>query len=176
MHIVGLLFGALATLGVILWRLHVAAEAAKGLAETAEAAHGIVRRWRWRRKATSDSLAQVENPREAAAAMMVAVAQSDGALTERERQAILTEITTRFEATARQAEDLLALARWIVRDVHDIDRALARLTPVVARTLTASQRRELIQMLEAVAAAEATPEAIEREAIARLARALDFAA
>ena len=30
MHIIGLLLGALATLGVILWRLHMAAEAAKG--------------------------------------------------------------------------------------------------------------------------------------------------
>jgi uncharacterized tellurite resistance protein B-like protein len=176
MHIVGLLLGALATLGVILWRLHMAAEAAKGLADTSEAAHSMVRRWRWRRKISADPLAQVEDPREAAAAMMVAVAQSDGALTERERQAILTEITRRFGATARQAEELLARARWIVRDVHDVDRALARLTPVVARTLMAPERRELIQMLEAVAAAEGAPGAVEGEAIRRLARALDAAA
>jgi uncharacterized tellurite resistance protein B-like protein len=153
MHIIGLLLGALATLGVILWRLHMAAEAAKGLAESTEAARGVVRRWRWRRKVSADSLAQVEDPREAAAAMMVAVAQSDGALTERERQAVLTQITTRFGATAGQAEDLLARARWIVRDVHDVDRALTCLTPVVARTLLASERRELLQMLEAVGAA-----------------------
>ena len=108
--------------------------------------------------------------------MMVAVAQSDGALTERERQAVLTQITTRFGATAGQAEDLLARARWIVRDVHDVDRALTCLTPVVARTLLASERRELLQMLEAVAAAEGPPGAIEGEAIRRLARALGSAA
>ena len=154
----------------------MAAEAAKGLAESAEAARGVVRRWRWRRKVSADSLAQVEDPREAAAAMMVAVAQSDGALTQRERQAVLTQITTRFGATAGQAEDLLARARWIVRDVHDVDRALTCLTPVVARTLLASERRELLQMLEAVAAAEGPPGAIEGEAIRRLARALGSAA
>jgi uncharacterized tellurite resistance protein B-like protein len=176
MHIVGILLGALATLGVILWRLHMAVEAAKGLAESAEAAQGVLRRWRWRRKVSSDQLAQVEDAREAAAAMMVAVAQSDGALTERERRTILAEITTRFGATARQAEDFLARARWIVRDVHDVDRALARLTPLVARTLAACERRELIQMVEAVAAAERAPGSIEREAIQRLARALGSAA
>jgi uncharacterized tellurite resistance protein B-like protein len=176
MHIVGMLLGALATFGVILWRLHLAAEAAKGLAESAEAAHGMLRRWRWRRKATSDPLADVEDPREAAAAMMVAVALSDGALTERERQAILAEITTRFQTTPRQADDLLARARWIVRDVHDVDRGLERLTPIVARMLAASERRELIQMLQAIAAAERPPGSIERLAILRLARALDSAA
>jgi uncharacterized tellurite resistance protein B-like protein len=104
------------------------------------------------------------------------VAQSDGALTERERRTILAEITTRFGATPRQAEDFLARARWIVRNVHDVDRALAHLTPLVTRTLTACERRELIQMLKAVAAAERAPGSIEREAIQRLARVLGSAA
>jgi uncharacterized tellurite resistance protein B-like protein len=175
MHIVGMFLGALATLGVILWRVHLAAEAAKGLADSAEAAHGMFRRWRWRRQALIDPLAQVEDPREAAAAMMVAVAQSDGALTERERHAILAEMTRRFRATSHQAGELLARARWIVRDVRDVDRGLDRLRPVVARTLAASERRELIQMLEIVAAAELTSGSIERGAIRRLARALEAA-
>jgi uncharacterized membrane protein YebE (DUF533 family) len=41
----------------------------------------------------------VQDPREAAIAMMVAVAQSDGAMTDRERQVIMAELVARVGAT-----------------------------------------------------------------------------
>src|SRR5262245_13155503 len=95
MHILVAIVSVLGVIGVVLWRLHMAAEAAKGLAETASDARGLFRRWRWQRKLASNPLDLIEDPREAAVAMMVAVAQSDGAMTDRERQVIVGEVGSR---------------------------------------------------------------------------------
>lgn len=172
MHILLALVAALGTLGIILWRLHMAAEAAKGLAETANEARGLIRGWRWRRKLAKNPLDLVQDPREAAAALMVAMAHSDGVLTERERQVILAEAVCRFEATERQAQELLAHARWLTRDVRDVDQCIARLAPLIRRTCDPDQICDVIEMVSKVAAAEGAPGAVEQQALDGLKRAL----
>jgi hypothetical protein len=132
MHILVAIVSLLGIIGVILWRLHMATEAAKGLAETASDARGLVRRWRWQRKLARNPLDLIQDPREAAVAMMVAVAQSDGAMTDRERQVIVTELVARIGATERQAEELLAHGRWLTREVHDIDYCFDKLAPLIS--------------------------------------------
>ena len=172
MHILVAIVGALGVVGVILWRLHMAAEAAKGLAETASDARGLFRRWRWRRQLARNPLDLIEDPREAAVAMMVALAQSDGAMTDRERHIILAELGTRIGATARQAEELLAHGRWLTRDVQDIDYCLDKLAPLIKRQCSPEQSRDVVEMLYAVASVEGHPGEIEGAAVARVQRAL----
>lgn len=166
-----ILLGLLAVMGVagtLLWRLNHAADAAREIADTADTARGLFRRWRWRQRTRVDLLAEIKDPREAAACMMVALAQSDGALSERERTAILRAMIEQFQATAPQAEDLFARARWLVRDVGDAAACFVRLQPVVTEKLAGPERRDLIVMLNAVAKADGEPRAAERDAIARL--------
>jgi hypothetical protein len=55
-------------------------------------ARGLFRRWGWQRKFAKDPLDLVSDPREGAVATMVAVAQHDGAIIEREKAAILRQI------------------------------------------------------------------------------------
>ena len=172
MHILVAIVTALGIIGVILWRLHMAAEAAKGLAETANDARGLFRRWRWQRKLASNPLDLVQDPREAAVAMMVAVAQSDGAMTDRERQVILAELVARIGATERQAEELLAHGRWLTRDVRDIDYCLDKLAPLIKRHCSPDQNRDVLEMLYSVARVEGQPGEIEGAALARVSRAL----
>jgi uncharacterized tellurite resistance protein B-like protein len=172
MHILVAIVSALGVIGVILWRLHMAAEAAKGLAETASDARGLVRRWRWRRKLATNPLDLIEDPREAAVAMMVAVAQSDGAMTDRERQVIITELVARVGATERQAEELLAHGRWLTREVQDVDYCLDKLAPLIKRQCSPEQHRDVVDMLHSVASVEGRPGQIEDAALARLGRAL----
>src|SRR5215813_6200769 len=172
MHILAAIVTALGIIGVILWRVHMAAEAAKGLAETANDARGLFRRWRWQRKLAKNPLDLIEDPREAAVAMMVAVAQSDGAMTDRERQVILGELETRIGATERQAEELLAHGRWLTRDVQDIDYCLDKLAPLIKRQCSPEQSRDVVEMLYSVASVEGRPGEVEGTALARVARAL----
>jgi uncharacterized tellurite resistance protein B-like protein len=166
-----ILLGLLAIMGVagtLLWRLNHAADAAREIADTADTARGLFRRWRWRRRTHVDLLAEIKDPREAAACMMVSLAQSDGALSERERTTILRAMIEHFQATASQAEDLFARARWLVRDVGDAAACFVRLQPLVMEKLATAERRDLVAMLIEVAKADGEPRTAEREAIARL--------
>jgi uncharacterized tellurite resistance protein B-like protein len=172
MHILALLTAVLGAIGVILWRLHMAADAAKGLAETASDAHGLFRRLGWQRKLAKDALDLVSDPREAAAAMMVALAQSDGAMTERERRTILVQIVQRLGASGRQAEELLAHGRWLTRDVKDTNRCFQKLVPFLQRTCDRGQIQDVLDMLNDVSLAEGTPGVLEVDALMRLRQAL----
>jgi uncharacterized tellurite resistance protein B-like protein len=119
MHILAVLGSVLAVLVIVLIRMQQAANAARDIAEAADDARGFFRRWGWRRKLIKHPLDAVDDPREAATVMMVAAAQSDGSITDREHLAITAEITKHFGATLSQADQLTARARWVVKDRHD---------------------------------------------------------
>lgn len=168
MAIIAILGAVLGAIALILFRMQQAAHAARDIADAADEAHGLFRRWGWRRKQLRSPLDAVEDAREAASAMMVAAAQSDGGITERERAAITAEMRNRFGATQRQAEELLARARWLVQDRTDAGEVFRRLTPLVVRTCGATERSDLIEMLKAVAAADGRSDEVLAQDIARL--------
>ena len=104
--------------------------------------------------------------------MMVAAAQSDGNISERERLAIVAEVTRRFAATPSQAEELLARARWLVKDRHDAGEVFRRLTPLILRTCGPTERSDLIEMLGTIAAADGPSDEVVTQDIALLAHKL----
>ena len=85
MHILAILGAVLGVVLFMLFRMQQAANAARDIADAADEARGFFRRWGWRRKQATNPLDTIDDAREAAAAMMVATAQSDGSITERER-------------------------------------------------------------------------------------------
>jgi uncharacterized tellurite resistance protein B-like protein len=170
--IVGILGAVLAAAVLILFRMQQAAHAARDIADAADEAHGLFRRWSWRRKLLKHPLDAIDDAREAAAAMMVAVAQSDGSITERERAAIVAEMVKHFGATERQAEELLARARWLVQGRTDTGEVFRRLTPLILRTCGATERSDLIAMLQAVAGADGRADEVLAHDIARFSHAV----
>jgi len=165
MHILGLLLAAIAGVGVLLWRLNAAADAAKGLAETAGEVNGFFRRRKWQKKLLNDPVQSVEDPRLAATAMMVALAQNDGALTEREHIAIAEQLRDRFNTQPTQCEEMLAHARWIVSAQSDIDTTLRKLFNVIRTKCGPKEIAETFEMLDAVASANGRIGDMERRAI-----------
>lgn len=172
MHILAMIVAALGGIAFVLWRMQQAANAARDIADAANDMGGLVRRWRWSRKANTNPLDLVDDPREAAAAMMVAVAQADGPLTEAERTRILAEMADKFGASSSHAEELLARARWLTRDSLDAGNVMRRLQGPILKSLGPTERRELVAMLEAVAVADGRPDATVNRDIARLAENL----
>lgn len=171
----GILLGlvaAIGTLGVILWRLQAAATATKDIVETASEVKGLFRGWQWRSKFAKSSLDLVQDPREAVAAMLVAVAQSDGHMTAREKQAIIETLSEHICATPTQAEELLAHGRWMTRNAHNLDACLAKLAAVIKKSCSPEQIADVLAMVQHVAAAEGKPGSIEAEAVVRLQRLL----
>jgi uncharacterized tellurite resistance protein B-like protein len=168
MHIVAVVGAVLAAVALILFRMQQAAHAARDIADAADEARGLFRRWGWRRKQLRHTLDAIEDAREAAAAMMVAAAQSDGGITERERTVITSEIRERFGASRRQAEELFARARWLVQDRTDASEVFRRLTPLILSSCGPAERSDVIEMLEAVAGADGRRDEILAQDIARL--------
>jgi uncharacterized tellurite resistance protein B-like protein len=172
MHILAILGAVIGVLLFALFRMQQAANATRDIVDAADEARGLFRRWSWQRKHARHPLDMVEDAREAAAAMMVVVAQSDGGITERERAAITGEMMKRFGATSDQADALFARARWLVKDSADAGEVFRRLTPVIQRTCGAPERSDLIEMLDAVARADSTSDDIVTQDIAKFARTL----
>ncbi|HEU4378790.1 MAG TPA: TerB family tellurite resistance protein [Hyphomicrobiaceae bacterium] len=172
MHILAILGALVGVLLFALFRMQQAANAARDIVDAADEARGVLRRWSWRRKHITNPLDTVDDAREAAAAMMVVVAQSDGGITERERTAITREMIKRFGATPDQAEALFARARWLVKDSADAGEVFRRLTAVIQRTCGATERSDLIEMLDAVARTDSPADDIVIQDIARFARVL----
>ncbi len=172
MAILGLILGVLA--GAVIWliRLNMAADAARDLTDTASDMKGLFRRWRWQKKLSVDHIAEITDPRIAATAMMVVLAQSDGAMTDAERKTILEHVTGPLGASEAQSEELLAHCRWLVRDLDDADNTFRRLTPVILKSCGKKEIAELLEMLASVAAADGKADDIELNAIERLRRAL----
>ncbi|MBX9590687.1 MAG: TerB family tellurite resistance protein [Hyphomonadaceae bacterium] len=162
MHILAILGAVLGVLLLVLFRMQQAANAARDVADAADAARGFFRRWGWRRKHAKHPLDTIEDAREAAAAMMVATAQADGSISERERAAIAAEMRKRFGATPQQAEELLARARWLVQDRNDASEVFRRLTPLIVRTCGPKERADLIAMLSAIAGADGRADEVLR--------------
>ena len=96
MGIVLALLAAFGGVAALLWRLESGSRAARETIGLADDARGFFRRLAWSKRAIRNPLDLVEDPREAAAAMMVMVATFDGALSAAEEAAILKEIVATF--------------------------------------------------------------------------------
>lgn len=172
MHILAALATGIGVILFILWRMQQASNAVRDIAGAAEEVQGVFRRWSWRRKANVNPLDLIDDPREAAATMMVVVAQADGALTEKERLAILARMSQHFGATVKQGEELLARGRWLVQNKVDPSETFRRVIPLIRKKCTQQEQQELLAMLQAVAAADgAIDQSIEQD-LARLAHEL----
>jgi uncharacterized tellurite resistance protein B-like protein len=166
------ILGALGAVGVILWRIKMAADATRDLAEAAGDARKFVRRTRWKSRQKAGQSTVPDDPRTAAAAMMAAVAEADGALTEAETTAILGEMTSRFELAPAAADELLAEGRWLSKDAGDLSSFLRRMESPVRAVCTEQEKRDLIDMLTTVAGVEGEVDPIPAQAIETLRRSL----
>ena len=170
-----ILAGLVALIGVVatlLWRINMAADATRGAAEAVGDASGAVRRFFWRRKNNRTPIEAIEDPREAAAAMMAALAEYDGALTEKEEVVILAQMQGHFGADDKLGRELLAHGRWLAKDVRDLDQFLRRAARPVEQKCTMEEKRDLIEMLRATVAANTSKTDVPSVAVARLADTL----
>jgi uncharacterized tellurite resistance protein B-like protein len=172
MHVLAGLVAVIGALLVVLWRIQQASHAVRDIADAAEDGRGFFRRWAWRRKSGVNPLDMVSDPREAAVAMMAATAEFDGALTKRERNTIIRSIFETFSADARQAEELLAQARWSIKGGTDVGEIYRRLITTIRKTCTLQEQQQLIVMLQAVAEADGPASPTIAQDIKRLTQSL----
>ncbi|MEO1475803.1 MAG: hypothetical protein AAFS13_05425, partial [Pseudomonadota bacterium] len=120
MHILIAILTALGALAAWYYRLKMIGGAAKDIGRVAERVANAPRKFAFMQRAAQTGLKSVDDPREAAAILMVLVAGGQGGkvLTDPQRDVIMAETAEHFELNDEEAEALLVHAQWMVRDVE----------------------------------------------------------
>lgn len=166
MHIVIAIASAIGAILFFIIRVGMAARAAKELGGAASDAVGAVRRARFRRKTTRSPLTQLEDPREAVAALMVAISKTEGDLTSEQIDTMKRLIADRlaFDDPA----ELLAHARWLTHEAAEPGVIVQRVSSFLASNCNEEQKADIIAVLTEVAEVDGPPSPIQQQTINHL--------
>ncbi len=135
-------------------------------------AKGVVRRGKWNRRVDQRLIENLSDPREAAAILAFQIAQYDGAVTERQREAMINDMREMFQADAETADGLFAFARMAVGEINDAGNSARKILRPVLDVCTVEEKSDLIGWLERTAEVEGAPNDAQRRLIAEARRAL----
>jgi len=158
-----ILLGILAFLvGVAVWswRLRMAREGAREAADMARTAANLPRRLTFKYRAGRNGLDLIDDPREAAAIMMMEVARARGGpLTGRQSDVISEEIIRHFSFELDDAHELVAHAAWVTNKAPLPQETMRRLSHMIMadKYLGPKEVVDLDSMLVAVSEAEGAP-------------------
>ncbi|MEO1101273.1 MAG: hypothetical protein AAFW65_05450 [Pseudomonadota bacterium] len=159
MHILIAIIGIVTAISVWYWRIKMISDAARGGADLAKSAANLPRRLKFKRQAGQGGLKLVDDPREAAAIIMLEIARAGGEVS-RDHKAVMTEQMVRdFELSQDDAEALIAHAAWLTRNAPAAHAVISRMSDFVLRVpgIGPKQIVDLDSMLVAVSEAEGTP-------------------
>ena len=122
------------------------------------------RRQEARESARTASLRAVDDPRDAAAILMLLIARENGDPTREQIVAIEQKLRDVF-GFARDLAERMTQARFIARQADSFEQAARVFGDLFRRRLTADERRDLVDMLEDIASREG-PSDTQTEAIA----------
>ncbi len=151
MHIVIAILGALAA---AFWAFTYFMNAANEGREAIRDARGAFRRGKWSRQVDKRLIESLEDPREAAAILLYQTMAYDGALTDAQKAAMLSEMRRTFDADQETAEGLYAFARMAVGEINDAANSLRKITRPLNALCTDEERSEVVAMMKTVGAVE----------------------
>jgi uncharacterized tellurite resistance protein B-like protein len=153
--------------GLALWRFRpqVIDEAAREMLMAAQAAKSALRR-RVVRRAPRSSLAAIDDPALAAAAMLAALAGVNGRLDAAAERVIGAELATILPDES--CELTFLLGRRLAGQVSDPNDISLRFSKLWIRTLTVEERLDFYRMAVRVAALDGEPGDCHRQILARL--------
>ena len=160
MHVIFAAFAILTAVAVWTWRLRMAKRGLDELGEVAKTVANAPRRLSFKWRAGKGGIELVEDPREAAAIMMMMIALARGApLSPQQADVIEDEIRTNFAFTDPEAEDLAAHAAWVAGSQLPGEEQMRRLSRQVvnAPQLSPKELVDLDSMLVAVSEVEGLP-------------------
>lgn len=124
--------------------------------------------------ASADPLLTATNdPRVAATVMMVIVAAETGRLTREKEEQIISLLHSRIGLEPDLARECLTTSQQIARQLRgDLGSRLNRLLEPIERNCTLAEKRDLVEMLEAVAGQSAVSPGLVHAELARLSASL----
>ena len=144
MHIYAALIGALGTLAYVFSRFGLVRQGAYDATDTVESMAGAWRRWKVRAKPARTPLEAETDPRAAAAAIMVSIAESAGPLSATGEAALAREF--RNVLGASDGSELVIYGRWLTRDLADPNAVSDQVAGLLKRQLWHAQKEDLLDM------------------------------
>ena len=160
MHILMMIFAVLSLIGVWAWRINMARRGAREVIDLAKTAANAPRRLAFRYKSGKNGLSLIDDPREAAAIMMMEVALGRGGpLTRAQESVILEEIQRHFSFSPTDAEGLMAHAAWVTQTAPVPQETMRKLSQLILtdKLLGPKEVVDLDGMLVSVTEAEGAP-------------------
>jgi uncharacterized tellurite resistance protein B-like protein len=167
MHIVLGLLGLLAAVGAIAWRINMAMKGAEVIKDVAQTTANLPRKMRFMAKASRQRLSAVDDPREAAAVLLLGMARAGGEVTKEHKQTIRDRMTSEFGVTQATSEELLARASWYSANVADPSDLVPRMTDFLAKHVGPAELAQVSTMLAAIATVEAESNPDQNEYLRR---------
>lgn len=161
MHIIGFILAIVSAILVWQWRIRAASEAARELGTLAQTAANLPRRLAFKRKSGQSGLKLIDDPREAAAVLMLEIARADGEASP-EAKAVMVEIMQdEFEVVEADADALITHAQFLLRHAPAPHAVVDRMARYVldAPGIGPKEIVDLDGMLVAVTEADGPPSA-----------------
>lgn len=167
MHILIAILGILTFIAGWYWRLKMLHGAARDGYNAARGLANKPRQLSFKHRARKGGLSVINDPREAAAVMMLEIARTRGSISETQEAAIRAEMIEHFGFSDAEAQALLAQAGWMTRNAPAPHVVMGRMSDVVTRTpgMSAREYDDLASMLENVAVADGDVSVEERDLI-----------
>ncbi len=160
MQVLLFLLGILVAIGVWSWRLHMARDGLHEAGKLARTAINMPRKLAFQYRAGKGGLSLIEDPREAAAIMMMEIARARGGpLTENQTAAIDREIMHHFEFGQEEADALTAHAAWATNSAPPPAQTMRKLSQMIVSSSVLGSKEiiDLDAMLVSVSEAEGLP-------------------
>ncbi|WP_321490406.1 hypothetical protein [uncultured Hyphomonas sp.] len=160
MHILLFFLSVLVAIGVWSWRIRMAREGLREAGKIAKTAINMPRKLAFRYRAGQGGLSLIEDPREAAAIMMMEVARARGGpLTERQTASIDSEIMHHFKFSKDEADALTAHAAWVTNSAPPPGETMRKLSQLIVSSSVLGPKEivDLDAMLVSVSEAEGLP-------------------
>lgn len=153
MPVILTILGILGAVGFWYWRLRMARDAAGELMEVAGDVRAAARRLGFRRGTNVHPADAIDDPRLAAAGIVLAIAGIDGPHTRSELDTLATACRAHFKVDVAEASDMVAFGRWISGQCGSPEEAVRRLTRVV-RKQAFDAGEDLLEMIRSVVVAD----------------------
>ncbi|HSG94847.1 MAG TPA: hypothetical protein VLA28_04970 [Afifellaceae bacterium] len=166
MHILLPLLGVLAAFGYWYFALKNAGKAANEIVDMAGRARGAYKRSQFRKKADASVIDAITDPRTAAVVMAIVTGGTERPLSARQEAVLLSAMASVLGV--EKPDEELTFAKWAAAHVVDPNNVSMRFSRLWTGALAMNERRDLVDLVHAVAAADGAPSAVQEEAIQRL--------
>jgi hypothetical protein len=124
-----------------------------------------LRRMKWQNQINTKSIHAIENPMEAAALLVVAIAKLDGEITREQRNFIIQLFVNEFSLTESAANDLYAVSSYLLKNVNNIIPEVRLILEPCKAAFKPNHIETLLEMLNKTASEENSPTVAQSELI-----------